>query len=151
MKRTLNDYLALLERDALILSLPADLDRDMAVTHVSYDSRDVVPGTLFICKGAHFKPEFLAMARDKGAVAYVSLTPYPEVDLPCILVGDMRRTIAVGDYNNDVGMLKAAGLGIAVANAVKEAKEAADLITVSNEEHAIAQIISDIENGRITI
>ena len=64
---------------------------------------------------------------------------------------DMCRTIAVGDYNNDVGMLKAAGLGIAVANAVKEAKEAADLITVSNEEHAIAQIISDIESGQITI
>ena len=64
---------------------------------------------------------------------------------------DMRRTIAVGDYNNDVGMLKAAGLGIAVANAVEEAKAAADLITVSNDEHAIAQIINDIESGKISI
>jgi len=94
MKRTLHDYLALLERDELITSLPEGLDRDMEITHVSYDSRDVVPGTLFICKGAHFKAEFLAMAKDKGAVAYVSLTPYPQVELPCILVSDMRRTIA---------------------------------------------------------
>ena len=48
-------------------------------------------------------------------------------------------------------MLKAAGLGVAVANATPEAKAAADLVTVSNEEHAIAKIISDIENGKISI
>ncbi len=62
---------------------------------------------------------------------------------------DPRRTIAVGDYNNDVGMLREAGIGIAVANASEEAKAAADLITVSNEEHAIARVISDIENGKL--
>jgi len=94
MKHTLNDYLSLLERENLIASLPAGLDREQEITLVSYDSRNVIPGTLFICKGAHFKPEFLAMAKDKGAVAYISLTPYPEVGLPCILVSDMRRTIA---------------------------------------------------------
>ena len=64
---------------------------------------------------------------------------------------DMRRTVAVGDYNNDIGMLKAAGIGIAVANATAEAKAAADLITVSNEDHAIAQIINDIESGKLSI
>lgn len=64
---------------------------------------------------------------------------------------DPSRVIAVGDYNNDVTMLKTAGLGIAVANAVDEAKAAADLITVSNEEHAIAKIIYDIESGSIRI
>ncbi len=61
------------------------------------------------------------------------------------------KTIAVGDYDNDVGMLRAAKLGIAVANASPAAKAAADLVTVSNEQHAIAQIIHDIENGKITI
>lgn len=63
---------------------------------------------------------------------------------------DMRRTVAVGDYNNDISMLKSAGVGIAVANATPEAKAAADLVTVSNEENAIAKIISDIECGIIT-
>lgn len=63
----------------------------------------------------------------------------------------MERTVAVGDYNNDVGMLRAAKCGIAVANATDEAKAAADHITVSNEEHAIAKIIRDIENGAISI
>ena len=64
---------------------------------------------------------------------------------------DMSRTIAVGDYDNDVSMLRAAGVGIAVANATPAARAAADLLTVSNEEHAIAKIISDIESGNIKI
>lgn len=60
---------------------------------------------------------------------------------------DMKNTYAIGDYNNDVSMIKAAGVGYAVANAVDEAKAVADRITVSNEEHAIARIIKDIEEG----
>ena len=63
---------------------------------------------------------------------------------------DISRTVAVGDYNNDISMLRAAGVGIAVANATPEAKAAADRITVSNEEDAIAEIIKDIENKVIT-
>jgi Cof subfamily protein (haloacid dehalogenase superfamily) len=62
---------------------------------------------------------------------------------------DMKKTVAVGDYNNDVSMIAAAGVGVAVANAVPEAKAVAKHITVSNEEHAIARIISDIEEGLI--
>jgi hydroxymethylpyrimidine pyrophosphatase-like HAD family hydrolase len=57
--------------------------------------------------------------------------------------------IAVGDYNNDVAMIREAGVGIAVANATTEAKAAADYITVSNEDDAIAKIIEDIELRRI--
>ena len=60
---------------------------------------------------------------------------------------DKSRTIAVGDYNNDVSMIKAAGVGFAVANAVDEAKAVADHITVSNDEHAIATIIDRLDKG----
>jgi Cof subfamily protein (haloacid dehalogenase superfamily) len=68
-----------------------------------------------------------------------------------ILGVKMSRTVAIGDYNNDVSMIKMAGVGIAVANAVEEAKAAADIVTVSNEESAIARIIEEIENGEIII
>ena len=61
---------------------------------------------------------------------------------------DMNKTIAIGDFDNDVGMLKAAKLGVAVANASKSAMDAADIITVSNEEHAIARVIYDLESGK---
>ena len=63
---------------------------------------------------------------------------------------DIKNTVAVGDYNNDIAMIKTAGVGVAVSNACKEALEAADRVTVSNEEHALAQIIYDIESGKIT-
>ena len=42
-------------------------------------------------------------------------------------------------------MLQAAGIGVAVENATAEAKAAADHITVSNENHALARIIADLE------
>lgn len=61
---------------------------------------------------------------------------------------DIKNTVAVGDYNNDIGMFKAARFGIAVSNACPEALAAADFVTVSNEEHAIAQVICDIESGK---
>lgn len=63
---------------------------------------------------------------------------------------DVKKTVAIGDYNNDVPMIRAAAVGVAVANACAEAKSAADYHTVSNEEHAIARIIADIENGILT-
>ncbi len=61
-----------------------------------------------------------------------------------ILGIDMKNTVAVGDYNNDIEMVKAAGLGIAVDNAVAELKAVADRVTVSNEESAIAKIIYEL-------
>ncbi len=63
---------------------------------------------------------------------------------------DIKNTIAVGDYDNDAAMLRAAGLGVAVSNASPAALQAADVITVSNEEHAIAKIIYDIERGELS-
>ena len=114
MKHTLNDYIALLEERSLLAApVPEDMDRSAPVKLVSYDSREVVPGTLFICKGAHFKEEFLQMARDRGAIAYVSEQPYPSVNLPCLQVNDMRRTIApLADlfFDHPSGRLKVIGL-----------------------------------------
>ena len=92
---TLGDYIRLLEeRDLLAAPVPEGLDRSAPVPLVSYDSRQVEPGTLFLCKGAGFREEFLQSAREKGAAAYVSQVPYPGVDLPCLLVRDMRLSIA---------------------------------------------------------
>ena len=62
---------------------------------------------------------------------------------------DVNKTIAVGDYNNDISMFRAAKLGVAVANACPEALAAADYVTVSNDEHAIAKIIQELEEGKL--
>ncbi len=64
---------------------------------------------------------------------------------------DIKKTIAIGDYDNDVTMFETAHLAIAVSNASKKALESADLVTVSNFEDAIAKVIYDIDSGKITI
>lgn len=53
----------------------------------------------------------------------------------------LDKTVAVGDNLNDLSMIKVAGVGCAVGNAEKELKDAADFISVTNNDGAIAQII----------
>ena len=45
---------------------------DPTVTGTACDSRAVRAGDLFVCKGAAFRPAFLASARQAGAVAYLA-------------------------------------------------------------------------------
>ena len=70
------------------------LSEDPVVTQVTYDSREVVPGALFICKGVHFEPDYLRQAIGRGAVAYISETICADVDVPAIQVTDIREAIA---------------------------------------------------------
>lgn len=48
---------------------------------------------------------------------------------------------AVGDFDNDVEMLKTAGLGAAPANARDNVRQAADIVVASNDNHAIRDLI----------
>ena len=113
MAHTLNDYLTLLEREHLLSApVPEGLDRAQPIALVSCDSRNVVPGTLFVCKGAHFKAEFLDMAQSRGAVAYAGEKRWPDSPLPCILLSDLRRAMALmADlcYDHPSGKLKVIG------------------------------------------
>ena len=61
---------------------------------------------------------------------------------------DINQTIALGDYNNDISMFNTAKIGIAVSNACSEALKAADFVTVSNEENAVAKVIYDLKDGK---
>jgi Cof subfamily protein (haloacid dehalogenase superfamily) len=54
---------------------------------------------------------------------------------------DAADVVAFGDATNDVEMLAWAGLGVAVANAVPEAIEAADEVTASNEDDGVAVVL----------
>ena len=53
----------------------------------------------------------------------------------------MDSTVAIGDNLNDLPMIKEAGIGVAVGNAVQGLKDAADIVTVSNNDGAVAKII----------
>lgn len=49
--------------------------------------------------------------------------------------------IAIGDNFNDIDMIKYAGLGVAMGNAPLEVKQAADVITSTNDNDGIVQVI----------
>ncbi len=57
---------------------------------------------------------------------------------------DIDKIVSVGDYENDISMLRNADISYAVANAIPEVKEAATKVTVSNDENALAVIISEL-------
>ena len=59
-----------------------------------------------------------------------------------VLAIDPLDTIAFGDGTNDISMLQAAGMGVAMANAAPETLAAADLAAPSNQEDGVAQILS---------
>ena len=60
----------------------------------------------------------------------------------------IENTVAAGDAENDISMLKTAKVGAAMANGTLQVKEAADYVTVSdNNQGGIAEIIQNfIEN-----
>lgn len=55
----------------------------------------------------------------------------------------VEQVIAFGDNGNDVGMLRKAGLGVAMGNGIPEAKGAADLVTTSNDDEGIARVLAE--------
>lgn len=56
---------------------------------------------------------------------------------------DIDETIAVGDSENDASMIKTAGLGLAMGNAVEVIKDIADEIICDNDSHTIDYIIKN--------
>jgi Cof subfamily protein (haloacid dehalogenase superfamily) len=57
---------------------------------------------------------------------------------------EMAQVVAFGDDVNDVEMVRQAGLGVAVANAVPEVKAVARRITLSNDEDGVAHVLAEL-------
>ncbi|WP_424950262.1 HAD family hydrolase [Deinococcus sp.] len=59
------------------------------------------------------------------------------------------EVLAFGDATNDAEMLRWAGRGVAMANAEPEALEAADEVTLSNDEDGVAVVIERLLEDRL--
>lgn len=89
----LEKYIQALKSEGLLCREPQGSDLPM-IRKVSFDSRDVIPGTLFICKGASFKREYALSAAEKGAVCLLTEKPL-DAGIPELLVCDIRKAMAV--------------------------------------------------------
>lgn len=114
-KYTLENYIEVLETYNLITEKNLDAKEKTKIDHIEYDSKAVQTGTLFVCKGANFKQEYLEEAIERGAVAYVSEVKYHvDLDIPYILVSDIDKAmapIAKKYYNDPAAKLKIVGVG----------------------------------------
>ena len=102
---------------------------------IQAEIRRSLPVGLSVVQTAPFYLEIIPSHTDKGK-GLLSV---------CRAIGiDPSESIAFGDSENDIPMLRAAGLGIAMGNADDAVKESADRVTLSNNENGIAAALMDI-------
>ncbi|MGI6752449.1 MAG: Mur ligase family protein [Anaerovoracaceae bacterium] len=97
-KIVLGDYVDSLEKRGLVESCFIRRgDGEVPVEYLSHDSKDMKELGLFVCKGAHFKPEYLDEAIGKGAFCYMSEKEYPvrKDSFSHIIVNDIRKAMAI--------------------------------------------------------
>ncbi len=119
-----------IEPHKILIGGEADLLRT-AAAEIAAPFRDVAEFSF----SAPFMLEVTAKNVDKG-------TAFADM---CAALGiDRSRTIAFGDNHNDIPMIRQAGLGVAVANAVPELKEVADRVTAACDEEGLADVLDEL-------
>lgn len=92
MVYNIEKYIEILKNNNLIADISTK--NDAMIENLTYNSKQVTKNTLFVCKGAHFKEEYLIDAKKNGAICYISEKKY-DIDMDYIIVNDIRRTIAL--------------------------------------------------------
>jgi hypothetical protein len=86
------------------------------------------------------KPTYIEISHHsvskKTAIEVLLNNCYPEFT--------MKDIVAFGDNYNDIEMLRAVGLGVAVANAIEEVLKIADKITDTNKNDGVAKTIQEL-------
>ncbi len=96
---------------------------------------DFLPGELTVVQTAPFYLEVIPKRINKGQGIR---------DICRTLGISPAEVIAFGDAENDIPMLRAAGMGIAMGNAAEPVKDAADAVTLSNNEDGIAAALCQL-------
>lgn len=89
-------------------------------------------GKLSMMFTANFYYEFTALGIDKGTALKTAMEKIGILPEECI---------AFGDAENDISMLKYAGIGVAMGNAQQAVKDIADAVTDDNDHDGIAKAL----------
>jgi Cof subfamily protein (haloacid dehalogenase superfamily) len=134
----LSDYLET-DRDLELLKALIIADADK-MDKIERDINDYFKGETVFFRSARILTECVDSRSGKGNYVKWAANYYG--------VGT-EETVAVGDSANDVSMLKAAGLGVAMANAGEDVKRAAKFITDDCKAGGVAKLIYKILDGEL--
>ena len=95
----------------------------------------LLPDDLTVVQTAAFYLEVIPRAINKGQGI---------LDICRALQMQPEEVVAFGDAENDIPMLRAAGVGVAMGNADPAVKAAADMVTLSNNEDGIAYALEKL-------
>ena len=95
----------------------------------------LLPDDLTVVQTAAFYLEVIPRAINKGQGI---------LDICRALQMQPEEVVAFGDAENDIPMLRAAGVGVAMGNADPAVKAAADMVTLSNNEDGIAYALAKL-------
>ncbi len=117
------------ELDALDLICQGPLDK------VEWFDKINRVGGLYMTSSTHYRLELSSLKSGKGAAlreAAARLNVCPD------------EIIAFGNADNDIDMLRFAGIGVAVANSPENVKREADRVAPPNTEEGVAQVLEEI-------
>ena len=86
----LQQYVDLMKEVGQLIDADLKDQGQTLIQELTYNSKEVIQDTLFICKGAAFKEQYLIDALQSGACVYISDVDYHVEDAPYILVKDIR-------------------------------------------------------------
>lgn len=95
MKTSLQKYVKELLDAGQITDYSISDKENTRIEHITFHSQQARENTLFICKGAHFKKQYLKEALFRGAVCYISEQRYPLPNLSYILVKDVQKAMSL--------------------------------------------------------
>ena len=125
----LADFLTFAPIKILMSVEPAELK------NVQKKIAEFLPESLTVVQTAAFYLEVIPKVINKGQGIR---------DICSVLGMDTAEVISFGDAENDIPMLRAAGMGVAMGNAAEPVKQAADMVTLSNNEDGIAAALEQL-------
>ena len=113
------------------------------------EGKDVLQLTAFITaeQEAEVRKKATGVEYGRWHPAFADITPkgvtkHQGIDVLCRHFGiRLEETMAFGDGGNDIPMLRHAGIGVAMGNAIAEAKDAADYVTTDIDDDGVAHAL----------
>ena len=115
----------------MTINFPKDVDDNYYCRDEVFEHLKKIP-EITLVSGGYGNLEFTKAGVDKGVALH---------KLAQILNIAADETMAVGDTENDMAIVKAAHIGVAMGNATDELKAQADYVTDTNENDGVAKAI----------